>query len=112
MSACGRARALRGQASAFMAANLGDEGLTPSDIAQACAVSVRTLQRAFQEYDQTIAGELRSLRLNRARLLLEDARDEGLSITEIAYRCGFASRSEERRVGKEWVSTGRSRWSR
>src|SRR3546814_1630412 len=31
--------------------------------------------------------------------------------TRLAVRCGLALRSEERRVGKECVSTCRSRWS-
>src|SRR3546814_13705555 len=35
------------------------------------------------------------------------AADEG----SLGFGLGFAYRSEERRVGKEWVSTCRSRWS-
>src|SRR3546814_13978331 len=39
---------------------------------------------------------------------LIDADDKGMQLLlrEVTY-----DRSEERRVGKEWVSTGRSRWS-
>lgn len=94
MSEVGRDHALRVQASAFMTAHLGDESLAPGEIARACGVSVRTLQRAYQDYDRTIAGELRNLRLDRARLLLASALEDGLSITEIAFRCGFASSAQ------------------
>src|SRR3546814_13395339 len=38
--------------------------------------------------------------LSFARILIVESLDEGIDI-----------RSEERRVGKEWVSTGRSRWA-
>jgi len=94
MSEASRTRALRAQALAFMAAHLSDEQLSPGEIAQACAVSLRTLQRAFHDHDRTIAGELRTLRLDRARLMLGLAREEGRSITEIAFRCGFASSAQ------------------
>ena len=94
MSEMGRDHALRAQASAFMTAHIGDESLSPGEIARACGVSVRTLQRAYRDYDRTVAGELRSLRLDRARLLLANAFEDGLSITEIAFRCGFASSAQ------------------
>lgn len=94
MSDVGRDHALRAQALAFMTAHLGDENLSPGEIARACGVSVRTLQRAYQDHDRTIAGALRNLRLDRARLLLSNAFEDGLSITEIAFRCGFASSAQ------------------
>src|SRR3546814_18323068 len=38
---------------------------------------------------------------------------ESVSLVDHRLRAGsnFAARSEERRVGKEWVGKGRSRWS-
>src|SRR3546814_3934744 len=38
-------------------------------------------------------------------------RPDGRGIPELAGRVPVDDRSEERRVGKEWVSTCRSRWS-
>src|SRR3546814_12170674 len=42
--------------------------------------------------------------------LVENAGDHGSWLQLVAY-CGISDRSEERRVGKECVSTCRSRWS-
>src|SRR3546814_20062456 len=56
--------------------------------------------------------EVRNLK-NRRILILVDG-DDGLGVLhagKMLDRAGYADRSEERRVGKECVSTCRSRWS-
>src|SRR3546814_13444917 len=46
-----------------------------------------------------------------ATLLIEPGKDGGFAITWASFEAGDIARSEERRVGKECVGTGRSRWS-
>src|SRR3546814_15880397 len=102
--------------------------LTTAAIARRLEISVRTLELLFrQALDIGPGTYYLRLRLQAARRLLLDTQ---LSMQAVAVRCGFGShsafsrifrqhfgaspsayRSEERRVGKECVSTGRSRWS-
>src|SRR3546814_14982045 len=53
--------------------------------------------------------------VRRSDILITDLDDEPLAAAGLSAVLREASagqgRSEERRVGKEWVSTGRSRWS-
>ncbi|RDI64739.1 GlxA family transcriptional regulator [Nocardia pseudobrasiliensis] len=66
-----------------------DKPLSQTDIARAAGVSVRTLQRHFQEQLGTTALQwLLRTRIDRARQLLETT---DLSIEQIADQCGFGS---------------------
>ncbi|MCM6774260.1 helix-turn-helix domain-containing protein [Nocardia sp. CDC159] len=66
-----------------------DKPLSQTDIARAAGVSVRTLQRHFQEQLGTTALQwLLRARIDRARQLLEST---DLSIEQIAEECGFGS---------------------
>ncbi|MET8996010.1 helix-turn-helix domain-containing protein [Amycolatopsis sp. NPDC004169] len=76
---------------AFIAGNLGDPGLTPETIAAAHHISVRYLQKLFQQEGRTVAGWIRRRRLEQCRRDLADPRLAGRSITAIAARWGFAS---------------------
>ena len=72
----------------FMAAHFADI-VTLSEVAEACGVSVRTLEAAFREvWCQTPHQALVELRLQAARRALVAAGD-GASVTEIALACGF-----------------------
>lgn len=76
------------QAMEFMIDRIADP-LSVADVAVACGTSVRSLQAAFRtELGTTPVQWLRSQRLERAHsLLLSGA--PGLSVTDVAYRCGF-----------------------
>lgn len=65
--------------------------ITVGDIAEACGVSVRTLQNQFAEdLNQTLTGYLRDRRLDRARADLADTTPGGgRTVTDIATRWGF-----------------------
>jgi AraC-like DNA-binding protein len=63
--------------------------LTLAAVAAEHGISKRTLYYAFAEAGTTFVHELMSLRLQRAHQLLSDTRDDDLSITEVAARCGF-----------------------
>ncbi|WP_408897570.1 AraC family transcriptional regulator [Nocardioides sp. R1-1] len=76
------------QAVDFMIDRLG-EPVTVTEVAQACGMSVRSLQAAFRrELDASPVQWLRAQRLERAHALLASGAP-GLSVTDVAYRCGF-----------------------
>lgn len=76
------------QAMEFMLGQLS-EPLTITAVAEACDTSVRTLQQTFRrETGSSPLQWLREQRLERAHALLTTAAP-GLSVTDIAYRCGF-----------------------
>jgi transcriptional regulator GlxA family with amidase domain len=68
------------------------EPLTVPTLADLVGVSVRSLQQGFHDYLGTTPLEyLREVRLARARddLLAAAERDDGTSVTDVAYRWGF-----------------------
>lgn len=76
------------QAMEFMIDRIG-EPVTVTAVAEACGTSVRSLQAAFRgELATTPVQWLRAQRLERAHALLASGAP-GLSVTDVAYRCGF-----------------------
>ncbi|GAA1252219.1 AraC family transcriptional regulator [Prauserella halophila] len=76
------------QAMEFMLERLS-EPLAVTAVAEACDTSVRTLQQAFRrEIGSSPLQWLRQQRLERAHALLTTGA-LGLSVTDVAYRCGF-----------------------
>jgi AraC-like DNA-binding protein len=78
---------------------LGERGLRPPAIAAALGVSVRTLHAAFAARGETVSGQIRELRLQRAHadLLAPGAQP----VTTIPYRWAFGSPSHFSRLFKE-----------
>jgi AraC family transcriptional activator of tynA and feaB len=72
---------------AFIDAHFGDSELTVDTIASANAVSTRYLHLLFQETGESCRQYLMRRRQEAAHQLLMSA--TGLSITEVAHRCGF-----------------------
>jgi AraC-like DNA-binding protein len=79
-----KARILR-----FIDANLGEQTLSPSAIAQAIGISVRHLHRVFSVTGCTVGDYIRILRLDQCRKDLADPLLQDRSITEIAFARGF-----------------------
>lgn len=76
------------QAMDFMRDRLGDP-VTVTAVAEACGTSVRSLQAGFRrELGTTPLQWLRSQRIERAHALLAGGAP-GLSVTDVAYSCGF-----------------------
>lgn len=86
------------QALALIASRRSDPALTIPQMASELAVSVRHLQRAFQERGTSPTEEIRRLRVELAQSLLTDARFDVLSIEEIAQHAGFGSADDLRRA--------------
>lgn len=76
------------QAMDFMLDRL-EEPVTVASVAKTCDTSVRTLQVAFRrELGTSPVQWLRGQRLERAHALLSSGAP-GLTVTDVAYRCGF-----------------------
>ncbi|WP_024803295.1 helix-turn-helix domain-containing protein [Nocardia sp. BMG51109] len=79
----------RQQALAFVRRHYTDPDLTTEQIAQACAVSRRTLYRLFEDVEGGVGAMVRRRRIGTAQALL---RVDGVrSLESIAAACGFAS---------------------
>jgi AraC family transcriptional activator of tynA and feaB len=66
-----------------------EAGLAPVDIAEEHGISKRYLHYLFTHADSTFCDELMSMRLECAQRLLSDRRFAGLTVSEVAARCGF-----------------------
>jgi AraC-like DNA-binding protein len=78
---------------AYIEAHLDDPNLSPANIAMQNGISVRYLHHLFRQLDVTVSDWLRFRRLERCRELLASPRHAPVSITEIAFSCGFSSSS-------------------
>jgi len=81
--------ALLARLRAYLRDNLADPELTPARIAAAHSMSVRHVHRIFHESGDSLGAAIRRARLDRCRIDLEDPRQRGRSVTEIALRWGF-----------------------
>ena len=66
------------------------KAMTVNDIAREVGVAMRTLHKGFQRYrNYSVSEFLRNERLSLARRELATARQRKLSVTDVAYSCGF-----------------------
>lgn len=93
---------LRDAMDRFISKHLLDESLSPSFIANAHGVSVRTVNRIFSASGQTVTDTIRARRLARARVELAET---DRSIAAIASRWGFADSSHFSRTFKAHYGT-------
>lgn len=69
--------------------------MTVNDIAREVGVAMRTLHKGFQHHrNYSVSEFLRSERLSLARRELATARQRKLSVTDVAYACGFTHLSK------------------
>lgn len=109
----GRARDMA-RVTAYLDARL-DEDLDPQSIARACAVSVRSLYRLFEECGQTLGAHIRQQRLERCAQALRAPAQRHETVTQIALNWGFKdsahfSRTFKARFGvapREWRAAAR-----
>jgi AraC family transcriptional activator of tynA and feaB len=81
--------ATRGAAEAFIENNLREHRLSPTVVAQALGVSVRSLHRSFEDSGETVSGYIRLRRLARAR----DDLASGIPVSKVARRWHYADSS-------------------
>lgn len=104
------ARGILASAKDYIARHLTDPDLGPGRIAAAVGLSERQLGRYFGEEGTSISRFILGQRVKLAQQLLRDPGQGGLSIGEIAARCGFASQSHFGRVFREQVGTTPLQW--
>jgi AraC-like DNA-binding protein len=75
---------------AYIAAHLSDPHLSVASIAEAHHVSVRYLQKLFEEHQQTPSGAIRHRRLDQSRRDLADPHQPDQQIAAVGARWGFA----------------------
>jgi AraC-like DNA-binding protein len=66
-----------------------DPDLRTEEIARQLRTSVRMLQRIFKENNETVMQRIAMARINRSATMLENAKVNGITITEIAFASGF-----------------------
>jgi AraC-like DNA-binding protein len=86
-----QARQLYAAVLRHIGAHIDDPSLSPQQIANAFFISTRTLHRLFARFDTTVAGEIRTRRLESCRQALLSPRNTGHSLTDIAARHGFSN---------------------
>jgi AraC-like DNA-binding protein len=85
---------------------LHETDLTPLGVAADHHVSIRSLHYAFARSGSTFVEQLTRLRLERACAILSDVRVSGLSVGEVAARCGFTDPSHfARRFRRQFGQT-------
>jgi AraC-like DNA-binding protein len=90
--------------------DFADPELTPERLAAELGISKRYLQQLLAGSGTSFVQELTATRLDRASDMLSDPRAAGLSVSEIAFRCGFLdpgyfARAFRKRFGRtpsEW----------
>lgn len=89
----GARRALMPRIQGFIRDHLCDPALSPAMVAEHCNVSVRYLQKLFQDQDSSPSRRIRDLRLARCRTELADPRLDHLPVSLIGERSGFPGAS-------------------
>ena len=106
-------RGLRQAALSLIERSCTDPELTPLRITIALGCSRAALYRAFAATGESPAAVIWAVRLARAQAMLSSAAHAGLSIGEIAFRCGFTDHPTFNRMFKRrYAMTPRdARWS-
>ena len=94
--------------------DFADPDLSPEGLAAELGISRRYLQQLLAGSGTSFVQELTATRLDRASDMLSDPRAGGLSVGEIAFRCGFLdpgyfARAFRKRFGRtpsEWRGSG------
>lgn len=91
------------RAQSYIQQHLADARLSPATVAAAQHMSLRTLQKSFQEQGLTIAGYIRTARLERCCRDLADPSLQHLPVYAIGNRCGFPDAAHFSRVFRAFV---------
>lgn len=77
----------------FIGKHLNEPDLTPAKVAEGCGISLRYLQRLFNESDQPVREYIRERRLSRCNEELSSGRSTR-NISDIAYDWGFTDQAQ------------------
>lgn len=96
----------------YIEANLSDPALSPATIAAAHFISTRHLHNVFHESGATVAGWIRTQRLERTRRDLRDPLHAGVSVGTVAARWGFLDAAHFSRTFRDAFGQSPSDWRR
>lgn len=85
---------------AYISSHLGDAELTVVQVAAAHHISVRYLQKLFEEHGETVSSWIRRKRLEKCRLDLENPQLSGRPVSAVGMQWGFADASSFSRAFK------------
>lgn len=96
----------------YIDANLSDPRLSPAGIAAAHFISTRHLHNVFHESGTTVAGYIRTQRLDGARRDLRDPLHAALPVGAVAARWGFLDAAHFSRTFRDAFGVSPSDWRR
>jgi AraC-like DNA-binding protein len=96
----------------YIEANLSDPLLSPASIAAAHFISTRHLHNVFHESGTTVAGWIRTQRLEGARRELRDPLHAGKPVGAVAARWGFLDAAHFSRTFRDAFGVSPSQWRR
>ncbi|GAB5078842.1 AraC-like ligand-binding domain-containing protein [Arthrobacter sp. AD-310] len=96
----------------YIDANLSDPRLSPAGIAAAHFISTRHLHNVFHESGTTVAGYIRTQRLDGARRDLRDPLHAALPVGAVAARWGFLDPAHFSRTFRDAFGVSPSDWRR
>ncbi|TQJ34164.1 helix-turn-helix domain-containing protein [Arthrobacter sp. SLBN-122] len=96
----------------YIEANLSDPLLSPAGIAAAHFISTRHLHNVFHESGSTVAGFIRSQRLDGARRDLRDPLHAGKSVGAVAAAWGFLDAAHFSRTFRDAFGVSPTQWRR
>ena len=96
----------------YIDANLSDPRLSPAGIAAAHFISTRHLHNVFHESGTTVAGYIRTQRLDGARRDLRDPLHSALPVGAVAARWGFLDAAHFSRTFRDAFGVSPSDWRR
>ncbi|WP_112150468.1 helix-turn-helix domain-containing protein [Raoultella planticola] len=85
----GKLAHLVNSAKSFIALNYHQHNLSPDLLCRMLRCSRSSLDRAFQQQGSSVMAEIKEIRLEAARQLLES--DPRLRVELVSWRCGFVS---------------------
>lgn len=94
---------LWGEIADYIDEHLSDPQLSPSTIASAHFMSVRTLHQIFEGNRETVAGEIRRRRIEKCRLDLADPRQKQTPVAAIGARWGLGDPAHFSRLFRSMV---------
>ena len=104
--------ALFDRACRIIAHKAHDPDLYPPVVARQLGISIRMLQRIFQEHGETVAHRIVRSRVDKGSSMLGDERMRVRTITEIAFACGFRDLTTFERAFRAIKGTTPSTWRR
>lgn len=94
----------------YVLQNIKRTDLSVEEIAKFCGISTRYLRGLFSDEGHTASSWMRKQRLECVRMDLERASTNGLQISQIAYRWGFADYAHFSRCFKTAYGRSPSKW--